>query len=66
MKYVLTVQGRESRWSFEIEGRPEYWAEWLEDGLVVEELVNTFPEWVVKLRLEKVWCFLQDVGLIPL
>ena len=29
MKFVLTVQGRESRWSFEIEGRPEYWVEWL-------------------------------------
>ena len=66
MKFVLTVRGRASRWSFEIEGRPEYLAEWLEDGLVVEELVNTVPEWVVKLRLEKVWCFLQDVGLIPL
>ena len=66
MKFVLTVQGRESRWSFEFDGEPEYWVEWLEDGLMVEELVNTIPEWVVKLRLEKVWCFLQDVGLIPL
>ena len=43
MKFVLTVRGRASRWSFEIEGRPEYWAEWLEDGLVVEELV--YRDW---------------------
>jgi hypothetical protein len=57
----LTVRGSEKVWSFEFYGDPKYLEDWREDGLEVNQIVNTVPLWVADLKLVRHWCFLQDI-----
>lgn len=64
--YSINVKGNEKEWSFQIIGRPEYLKDWEADGLDVSTIVNTIPDFVVWLGLTKLWCWLQDKGIIGL
>lgn len=57
----LEVRGAEKDWSFEFYGDPKYLEDWREDGLEINEVMNTIPEWVADLGLTKIWCFFQDL-----
>jgi hypothetical protein len=37
MKFSIHVQGDSKLWSFDFEGDPRYWDEWLADGLEMYE-----------------------------
>lgn len=60
-KLSITIQGKNKKWSFTFEGDPRHLDEWREDGLDVEEVLNTIPEWAVNWGLCRVWCFFQDI-----
>ena len=57
----ITVKGRERTWSFNFYGDPKYIKEWRDDGLDIDEICNTIPEWVADLGLVRPWCFMQDL-----
>jgi len=59
--YAVYVKGRERHWSFPVLLDEKHIQEYRDDGLVVDEIVNTIPVWVVDCGLTKLWCFLQDV-----
>jgi len=63
MKKLLSVEvkGAEHNWSFNFYGDPKHLEDWREDGLEVNEIINTVPEWVVDCGLAKPWIFFQDV-----
>ncbi len=57
----VEVQGNRCKWGFVFEGDTKYLADWRADGLVVDEVLNIIPEWVVRLGLMRAWCFIQDL-----
>lgn len=57
----ITVKGNQKTWSFNFYADPKYLKEWREDGLEIDEIVNTIPEFVVNIGLTKVWVFFQDI-----
>lgn len=63
-KYSIIVKGNHNTWSFSINGTEQYLDEWRQDGLVIDEIVNTVPGLVVKYlgyTGMKVWFFFQDI-----
>jgi hypothetical protein len=58
--YSVTVRGRYRTWAFTVNAEPEWVRDWREDGLEVDEVVNTIPVWAVELGLVRVWCWVQD------
>jgi hypothetical protein len=59
--YSLSIRGRQHSWSFHIMVDPQYVPEWRADGLEINEICNTIPEWIVGAGLIRPWCFLQDL-----
>jgi len=60
--YSVIIQGKWHKWSFDVWAYPEYAEEWKQDGLQVDEIVNSIPEWWVSIGLPvKLWCFFQDI-----
>ena len=57
MDLTLFVKGTGKTWSFRVTGTPQHLADWREDGLEVDEVVNTIPAWA-PCRL---WCWCQDL-----
>lgn len=57
----ITVKGNHHEWSFNFYDDPKYIQEWRDDGLEIDEICNTIPEWVVSFKLVKQWVFLQDL-----
>ena len=57
----ILVQGKNHEWAFDIYEDPKYLEEWREDGLEIDEVVNTVPEWAVNCGLTEIWIFVQDV-----
>lgn len=55
--YSITVRGASSEWCFDVYAKPEHVEDWRADGLEVDEVVNTIPEWAPP----KLWCFIQDI-----
>ena len=60
-KLQITVRGREKQWGFMFDGDTRHLADWRADGLEIDEIINTIPEWVVDIRMLKPWCFMQDI-----
>ena len=58
--YSITVQGKTNKWSFDFTGNSKHINEWREDGLEIDEIVNTIPEWIVYIGLAGIWMFFQD------
>ena len=59
-KYTILVRGRRETWSFHIQEDPKYLGMWLADGLQIDPLENTIPQWVDTLGLTGLWMKLQD------
>lgn len=58
----IDIRGKRKNWTFVFEGDPKYIPEWEADGLHVEELINTVPEWWVDAGLSvRFYCFFQDI-----
>lgn len=57
----ISIKGKTKNWSFNFYGDSKYLDEWREDGLEIDEVVNTIPEWIVMLGLTKGWIFFQDI-----
>lgn len=57
----VTVQGKEKTWIFNFYEEPKYIQDWRNDGLVIDEILNTVPVWIVDCGLLKPWVFFQDV-----
>ncbi len=62
---AVVVHGRNKEWEFRVEASPHEILAWRLDGLRVDEILNTVPEWVWNHGLAGMWCVLQDVGVIP-
>ncbi len=45
-RYSVTLAGKRKRWGFTIRARPEHVEGWRADGLEVDELLHSFPEWM--------------------
>jgi hypothetical protein len=57
--YDLHVRGKRDEWEFEILADPRHVDDWRADGLRVDEIVNTVPDWwILPVRW---WCILQDL-----
>ena len=59
--YAVEVRGKTTEWSFSFWGDPEFVKDWEEDGLTINEIVNTIPDWIVAIGLIGPWCFFQDI-----
>ena len=61
--YTVNIDGREKHWALEVMAEPEHVEAWREDGLRVDEVCNTIPEWVASLGAPSIrcWCFFQDI-----
>ncbi len=57
----IEVQGKSRKWGFLFEGDPKHLADWRADGLVVDEVLNIIPEWVVSIGMVRQWCVVQDL-----
>ena len=57
----IEIRGDTKDWSFNFYGDPKYIEDWREDGLEINEIINTVPEWVVHLGMVKPWVFFQDL-----
>ena len=63
--YALDVRGKRHEWVFLICADPKQVEDWRADGLVVDEVVNTVPQWYVDLGLPvKLLVLLQDIGIV--
>lgn len=60
-KCTVTIKGKDKIWSFEIWAQDSWIKDWREDGLEINEVIYSIPEWVVKLRLIKVWMRCSDI-----
>lgn len=60
--YALDIRGKWKEWTFEVWVDPKYVDEWRSDGLHIDEIVNTIPEWWMNLGFSaRLWCFFQDL-----
>lgn len=57
----IEVKGKEKEWSFKFYGDPKYLEMWREDGLVINEIINTIPLWIDNIGLRRPWIFFQDL-----
>jgi hypothetical protein len=64
MYYAIIVKGRHKIWSFPVQIDPKYLDDYRGDGLIIDEVVNVIPERVQRWGLTRVWCWLQDRGIL--
>ena len=57
----ISVRGAKHKWAFNFYADPKHIEEWREDGLEIDEIVNTIPIWVADRGWTRGWCFLQDL-----
>lgn len=63
--YALNIRGKRKEWSFHVWVDPKYLDEWRADGLSLDEIVNTIPQWWVDAGFSvRLWCWLQDRHLV--
>lgn len=60
-RLTLSVKGSKKSWGFDFYGDPADLSSWRADGLVVDEVESLVPEFIVELRLHKIWWFVQDI-----
>lgn len=58
-RYAITVRGQHCRWSFPVVAKPRDAESWRRDGLEVDEIVNTVPDWWPLST--RAWCRLEDL-----
>jgi len=60
-RYALIIRGKEKEWIFTTFLQPKHIKDYLEDGIQVEEVVNSIPLWAQQLGLTRIWFFIQDL-----
>lgn len=60
-RYSLVVRGTRHEWSFPVTAPAERAADWRRDGLRVDGIVNTIPDWLPWWIPARLWCWLQDL-----
>ena len=60
-KYAVIVRGNEKEWIFTTFLNPKYINDCLEDGIQIEEVINSVPLWAHQLGLMRIWFFFQDL-----
>lgn len=58
---LLTVQGKNLRWSFRVELDPRDIPEYESDGLEILQPYYIVPEWIINAGLMRPFMFLQDL-----
>ena len=62
MKLVsVEIRGKYKRWSINCYASNEEIETMREDGLEVDEIVNSVPLWAYNLHISRLYIFLQDV-----
>ena len=60
--YSLNIRGKHKEWGFPIYADPKHVEDWRADGLWVDEILNTIPEWWVNAGFSVLlWCFFEDI-----
>ena len=59
--YSITVTGDTKTYSFDTYVDPRYIDEYRAEGIDIDEIVNTIPQWVVDIGMLKPWVFMQDI-----
>lgn len=59
--YSLEIRGKSKEWSFNIYADPKHVEDWREDGLEINEIVNSIPEWVADIGMTRLWIIIQDI-----
>ena len=57
----LSIKGKEKTWSFNFYGDTKYLKDWRNDGLEIDEVINTIPDWIVYMGFSRIWIFFQDL-----
>ncbi len=57
----IQVKGQNKTWSFNFIGDTKYLDEWREDGLEIDEVINSVPVCVNEIGLTRPWIFFQDL-----
>lgn len=63
--YGVIVRGKEHTWEFETWVDEKYVQEWKDDGIEIDHICNTIPDWIVNIGLARIWVWLQDHYIIP-
>ena len=56
----ITIRGKYKQWTFPFEGDVKDLEAYRQDGLEVDEVINSIPEWLPYF-LVRPWCFIEDV-----
>lgn len=60
-RYSLMVRGRTKQWSFDLWAAPEHVEDWREDGLIVDELIATAPQWAFDIGIGRLWMWVDEI-----
>jgi hypothetical protein len=58
-KMFIEVRGKQKSWIFEFSSEEQFIEEWRADGLEVNVIEATIPDWVADLGLAGLWSRLQ-------
>lgn len=59
--FSIEVKGKHHKWSFNFYGDTKDLETWRQDGLEINEVINSIPEWAVNMGLTRLWFFFQDL-----
>jgi hypothetical protein len=62
-RFVTTIRGREYEWRAEVSEASV--DDMRADGIEVQEISNTIPDWAVDAGFGRFWIFVQDVWDAP-
>jgi len=57
----IVVRGNKKLWSFHVYADTKYIHDWVADGIVIAEVENVIPDWIVSAGFVKQWIWLQDL-----
>lgn len=58
--FALRVKGKSHDYYFQVWLDPQFLDEWREEGIELDEIINTIPGWLPSV-LVKPWVVLQDI-----
>ena len=59
--YSLKIRGKSHTYTFDVWVDPRHLERWWADGIEIDEVVNTIPQWAVNVGLMRPWIFVQDL-----
>lgn len=61
---TLCVRGKTTEYCFEVWADEKFLEEWRGQGLDINPITGTVPQWVQKIGLTRIWLRLQKWGFI--